>query len=143
MARFLFGNPRLLRNFTILLTTIGTLTWFVLMGCAQSGPDTPASSTNDGRRYTGAFEGVTGRVLASHGHPVVNALVQAKSLDTPSQPIPEIAIVTDGDGRYRWPLRPGRYVISVSAGGYQTASQHIELRKGAAATLDFTLKPGS
>jgi hypothetical protein len=143
MARFLLGSPLLLRNTTILLATIGTLTWFVFMGCAQSGPDTPASSTHDGRRHTGAFEGVTGRVLTSNGHPVVNALVQAKSLDIPSQPIPEIAIVTDGDGRYRWPLRPGRYLISVSARGYQTASQHIELRKGAAATLDFTLEPGS
>jgi hypothetical protein len=86
-------------------------------------------------------EGVEGRVTRPDGEPIVGAFVQARSLDDPAPPIPEIAIVTDEDGRYAWPLEPGRYQISVSSDGYRSARKSVSFRAGEVKTLDFVLQP--
>jgi hypothetical protein len=102
--------------------------------------DSPVSSNSGGGSGTNALEGVKGRVTAPDGSPIVNALVQPKSLDDPSTPIPEIAILTDEDGRYKWRLFPGEYEISVSAEGYQPAIKRATVKAGQAAMLDFKLE---
>ncbi len=85
-------------------------------------------------------QGVEGRITDRHGRPVGGALVTPKSLDEPSPPIPEIAIVSDEEGRYAWRLPPGRYEISVSAEGYRGAAKQAVVRPGEVTRLDFVLE---
>jgi hypothetical protein len=70
-------------------------------------------------------------------------MVQAESLDAPKQAIPELAVMTGKDGGYWWPLRPGRYRLSVAADGYSRLSQEVIVRPGELAQLNFTLKRAS
>jgi hypothetical protein len=85
-------------------------------------------------------QGVEGRITDTQGRPVAGALVVPKSLDEPSPPIPEIAIVSDEQGRYAWRLPPGRYEISVSASGYRGAVKEAVVRAGQVTRLDFVLE---
>lgn len=85
-------------------------------------------------------QGVEGRITDTQGRPVAGALVVPRSLDVPSPPIPEIAIVSDEEGRYAWRLPPGRYEISVSAAGYRGAVKEAVVRAGQVTRLDFVLK---
>lgn len=85
-------------------------------------------------------QGVEGRITDSRGRPIAGALVVPKSLDEPSPPIPEIAIVSDEEGRYAWRLPPGRYQISVSAEGYRGAAKQAVVRPGEVTRLDFVLE---
>ena len=72
---------------------------------------------------------------------MAGALVTPRSLDTPSTPIPEVAVFTDAEGGYRWVLTAGRYRITASAQGYEEASAEIAVPAGGAATLDLELTP--
>lgn len=85
-------------------------------------------------------QGVEGRITDSRGRPIAGALVVPKSLDEPSPPIPEIAIVSDEEGRYAWRLPPGRYQISVSAEGYRGAAKQAVVRPGEVTRVDFVLE---
>lgn len=59
-----------------------------------------------------AAPGVNGRVVDNQNQPVANAFVQVAPIgDTPA--VPELAVFTDADGRFVWPLKPGRYRVSV------------------------------
>jgi hypothetical protein len=84
-------------------------------------------------------EGVTGRITNDDGNAVEGAAVVAASLDPNGPAIPEIAIVSDANGRYEWPLRSGRYELTVVAEGYERASKRVEVSSGKIATLDFVL----
>jgi len=85
-------------------------------------------------------EGVVGRVTTSDDRSVKGAFIQPKSLDYPRQPIPEISILSDGDGRYAWPLFPGKYEISVSVEGCQRVVKHVVVETGQVVKVDFTLQ---
>lgn len=85
-------------------------------------------------------QGVEGRVTDTQGRPIAGALVVPKSLDEPSPPIPEIAVVSDEEGRYAWRLPPGRYQISVSAEGYRGAVKEAVVRAAQVTRLDFALE---
>jgi hypothetical protein len=85
-------------------------------------------------------QGVEERITDSRGRPIAGALVVPKSPDEPSPPIPEIAIVSDEEGRYAWRLPPGRYQISVSAAGYRETAREAVVRAGEVTRLDFVLE---
>ena len=106
--------------------------------CDQESP--VCNSNKSGEPATGITEGVKGRVTASDGRPIADALVEPKSLDEPGRAIPEMAVMTDENGRYEWRLFPGDYLISVSAEGYQAASKKVTVEAQQAATLDFKLE---
>jgi len=103
--------------------------------------DRPVSSTSGGDAGTARVEGIVGQITNSHSRPVVGAFVQPKALDDPSPPIPEIAIVSDSDGRYTWRLFPGTYEISVSAEGYRGVTKQATVKPGQQVSMDFTLEP--
>ncbi len=84
--------------------------------------------------------GVHGRVVSADGKPIVRTMVHAESLDNPKQAIPEIGVLTGKDGGYFWPLRPGRYRLTIKAEGYPPISREVVFRPNEAAPLDFTLK---
>jgi len=86
-------------------------------------------------------EGVAGQITDTVvGRGIARAVVQPKSLDDPSPPIPEIAILSNGEGRYTWRLVPGNYEISVSVAGYKGATKRVTVKARQQATLDFVLE---
>jgi hypothetical protein len=116
---------------------------FILLGSGAFGYgdlDKPVTSSDQGASRPGIASGVVGRVTDPDGRPVEGALIQPRSLVDPSPPIPEIAIVSDGDGRYTWSLFPGTYEISVSAEGYHRARKQVTIKAGQVVTVDFTLE---
>jgi hypothetical protein len=98
-----------------------------------------SSRANAGSQPTSPH-GVSGRVTTADGKPIVRTMVQAESLDNPKQAIPEIGVLTGKDGSYLWPLRPGRYRLTIKAEGYPPVSREVVVRPNEAAHLDFTLK---
>lgn len=114
------------------------------MGC--SDPNRPVSNGGDATGDTKAaepesFEGVEGSVTAPGGKPLAGVSVQPRSLDEPSAAIPEMAVVSEEGGQYRWKLRPGEYEITFALEGYQPASHRVTVRAGEATRLDVELKP--
>jgi hypothetical protein len=55
--------------------------------------------------------------------------------------VPDIAILTRQDGRYRWPLDPGRYRVFIAASGYSASAREVEVSRGKTSILDFVLEP--
>jgi hypothetical protein len=108
--------------------------------CASpSSSDRPVSG-GDGNSTTRQLkEGITGRITNDDGNAVEGAAVVAASLDPSGPAIPELAIVSDANGRYQWPLRAGRYELTVVAEGYQRVSKKVAVSAGEVATLDFVL----
>src|SRR5687767_12949991 len=105
-----------------LLVTIALMA--VLAGCGQGaspgGPSVvPGDQAVSGSPGTAGEPGpsvqgtLSGRVTGVGGAPVVGAVVQPRSLDTPPRAIPEMLVATDQSGSYRWSLQPGRYEITV------------------------------
>lgn len=117
---------------------VGMICVLGILGCANENKDVSSEQTRPGQTIQ---EGLTGRVVDSKGQAVEGAFIQPRSLDKPSPPIPEIAILSDSSGQYMWPLRPGNYEITVSADGYVSATGQVKVRAGAVTTLDFTLNP--
>jgi hypothetical protein len=108
--------------------------------CANpSSPDRPVSGGDGSSTARQLKEGVTGRITNDDGNAVEGAAVVATSLDPSGPAIPEIAIVSDANGRYQWPLRGGRYELTVAAEGYQRVSKKAAVSAGEVATLDFVL----
>ena len=104
--------------------------------------DTPASGqsvSGQGGLHTEIGQGVKGRVMSLTSSPVRNTLIKAKSLDIPAQAVPEIAILTDDDGYYLWPLRPGDYEIKVVIDQNEAASERVTVRPREITRLDFHL----
>jgi hypothetical protein len=102
-------------------------------------PPRPASPAEHRRTGVLLKEGVTGQIQDDKGSAVAEATVLAASLDVDGPAIPEIAIVSDADGRYEWPLRPGRYKLTVAAEGYERGSRRVVVKAGEVARLDFRL----
>ncbi|MFD0200747.1 MULTISPECIES: carboxypeptidase-like regulatory domain-containing protein [Saccharothrix] len=84
-----------------------------VLALAACGGETPSSDA-DTPPPTTAQATVTGVVTDSAGLPVSDALVQPRSLDTPPHPVPELAVLSDQQGRYTWHLTPGRYEFTAT-----------------------------
>jgi Carboxypeptidase regulatory-like domain len=124
---------------------IGLAGFVVLMllglGGVADGDKDRLISSDKGETSTGIIkQGVVGRVTSLDGSPVEGAFIQARSLDVFAPPIPEIAILSDPDGRYTWPLLPGTYELSVTAEGYKPATGRVTVEAAKVATLDVTLE---
>lgn len=102
----------------------------------------PSERISDGAAFggQGLTEGVSGRVVSARSNdPIAGAAVIAKSLDDPPLGIPELGVDTGADGRYEWPLRSGRYAITIRVDGFKSATRVVRFGKGEVATLDFVL----
>ncbi|RAM52450.1 MAG: hypothetical protein C6Y22_05425 [Hapalosiphonaceae cyanobacterium JJU2] len=108
---------------------------------SSSHADNAEIPTSSNNVYTShqKFEGVTGLVTTRDGNPIVNAWIQAKSVDEPSKPIPEIAIITNEAGEYKWPLLPGKYEISVFIDNKPYTAKSVRVKSGQAVTLNFNV----
>jgi hypothetical protein len=84
--------------------------------------------------------GVLGRLLDGNGKPVEGASVGAEVLDANSGPIPEIGVLTDANGDFHWPLRPGRYRLTPYVEGVRIEPQEVRVEAGKATRVTFTVK---
>jgi len=98
-------------------------------GCPQSSSDAPVRDSVGVSDVQQPRGGLTGRVVADDGSPIVGAMIVPRSLQVHGPPIPEMATLSDADGSYVWPLPTGAYEVSVSAAGYQSAVQRTNARR--------------
>lgn len=112
---------------------------------AAAGPQgDPARPVATGARQQAAAqlsEGIRGRLLRSGERPVAGAVIAARSLDRPARPIPEIAIVTDDDGRFQWPLRPGTYRLAALLDGREVATATVTVEPGQVTSIEMFSRP--
>ena len=109
------------------------------MGCAD--PDRPVTNGGDAAAAGSEIsEGVEGRVTATGQKPLAGVSVQPRPLQ-PATAIPEMAVVSEDGGQYRWNLRPGEYEISFALEGYQPATHRVTVRPREVTRLDVELKP--
>lgn len=102
--------------------------------------DAPISNRDDGGGERAAIgQGVQGRITSSSGHAVSGALIRAKSTDSKARSIPDIAILSDKDGKYAWPLQPGKYDLSVAVEGREPLTKTVEVLSDQITELDFVL----
>ena len=105
-------------------------------------PDQPVGSGLAGEKGPARIaEGVVGRLVTPSGDPVAGARITARSLDRPAGPVPEIAILSDTDGRFAWPLRPGRYRLAAVVAGREIAAATAVVEPGRVATLELSGAP--
>lgn len=112
----------------------------LVLGCLD--PDRSVSSGDGaGTERRGIGEGVEGRVTDPDGKPLADVGVQPRSLDRPATAIPELAVVSEPDGQYRWTLEPGEYEMTFSVEGHETATRRVTVRPREVSRLDVTLEP--
>lgn len=81
---------------------------------------------------------IAGQVMTASGAPVADAVVMITS---PSPPHPDIAALTDEQGRYRFDgLIAGRYTLQVNATGYAPRTGAVQARPGEVARLNFVME---
>lgn len=125
---------RLIFLVMILIIVFGALP---MSSCNADNAENPSSNLAYPSQQQ--FQGVTGLVTSRDGHPIANAWIQAKSLDEPSNPIPELVITTNEAGEYQWSLLPGRYEISVLIDSRQQATNLVTVQPGQTAISNFTI----
>ncbi|WP_436638588.1 carboxypeptidase-like regulatory domain-containing protein [Microbaculum sp. FT89] len=85
----------------------------------------------------GLRTGVVGTVRSPAGAPIPGAVIVARSLDTPTKAIPEIAIVTNENGSFAWPLRPGRYELAPMLDGRRGDFRPVAVAPKSVTRLDL------
>jgi hypothetical protein len=80
---------------------------------------------------------IEGRVTTESGEAIPGAVVM---ITGESPPHPDIALLTNGAGRYRFDdLVPGRYFLMVNAEGGGQQIRDVSVEAGQRAQLDFSL----
>lgn len=123
-------------NRTVTLALVATA--LTAAACGQPGPrgETPVTAADhEATAVPGALHGT---VRTRDGQPIPGVMVTATSTDDPQRPVPELAVMTDDQGRYEWPLVPGRYRITVTLSAGEASS---EITVGEHHDLDLTLAP--
>ena len=111
------------------------------VSCAvPNSPSDAVSSADTPEPARSSAEGVTGEIKDDNGRALDGAMIIPKSVEANGPAVPEMAILSDTTGRYRWPLRPGNYDVTVRADGYHDVTQRVTVSPGAVATLDFVLR---
>lgn len=143
------------------LVWLGLIVLGLLAACGAAGggsaddPNAPVTNTSSDPAdpnapvtgFPGQSDGggasvpaIRGRVLDAAGQPVVGVLVLPESTDSPSQAIPEIAVMTNEQGEYQWNLPPGSYTLRFTAEGYTARAEPVTVVVGQPVTLDVTLQ---
>ena len=75
----------------------------------------------------------------ANGAPVALATIGRAAVDS-TAPMTLQAAVTDGDGRYWWPLPSGRWLITASAPGLRESTREVTVGTGEVSVLDLQLQ---
>lgn len=80
---------------------------------------------------------IAGRVVDANGAPVKGATVTVSSA---TQPVSDIASLTDGDGRFRrGGLAPGPYTLTVMSAGHEPQNLDVNVAAGQETGLEVRL----
>jgi len=83
-----------------------------------------------------------GQVENARGVAVTAAHIITVPLGRGAGPVPEIAVLTNGMGRYKTPsLIPGLYRIRVVANGYRVIARDVLVKRRRRSSLNFVLDP--
>ncbi len=104
------------------------------------GPDTAVSGEPGQPGRAGGGGVLQGQVTDSSGKPIAGVMVMPVSTDNPPQAVPEMAVMTNEEGRYEWTLTPGAYTLTFNAEGYAPATQDVNVKPDQPTTLDVTLQ---
>jgi hypothetical protein len=104
------------------------------------GPDAPVSGLpgQPGDAIVGGL--VQGTVVDQGGRPLTHVVITPQSTDTPPQPVPEIAVFTDDQGRYKWSLAPGAYTFTFVHDGYVPLTKAVNVANNHPTPLDVVLQ---
>ena len=130
---------------------IAVLALVLLAACGSDGgtaasPEAPdeapvtgsaGDATGPGPVGRGAVEGV---VRAAGGAAVAGVLIVPVPLDDPAPAVPELAVVTDAGGGYRWDLPGGRYQMRAVRDGTVLGSTDVEVAADVTAPGDIVLR---
>lgn len=110
--------------------------WGAAPGCAQkAGPETTAVATNESAAIPGPVHGV---LRSYDGRAVPDVMITATSLDDPARAVPEIAVMTNADGRFEWPLTPGRYRLSADTETLGHTQVELDVTRDNTAAVELT-----
>jgi hypothetical protein len=121
------------RNAFIVLSGILVLT----AGSAMSAGPVGSITSETGPVAAALDQGIAGTVTNEAGEPIAEVFVQATSLDANSPPIPDIAIMTDAEGRFGWPLRPGAYRLTFILDGREIGEAEAVVEAGHVSDIDL------
>ncbi|MFO1118824.1 MAG: carboxypeptidase-like regulatory domain-containing protein [Rhodospirillales bacterium] len=110
-------------------------------GLRGDGGDQPVAARNLRQAVAQLSEGVAGRLLRPGDRPLAGAVIAARSLDRPARSIPEIAITTNDDGRFQWPLRPGTYRLTAMLDGREVATVTVTVEPGRLTNIEMFSRP--
>lgn len=125
----------------LLAMVIATAPVVAAAGLRGNGVNQPMAVGDRQQAVAQLSEGIKGRLLQSGNRPVARAVIAARSLDRPARPIPEIAITTNDDGRFQWPLRPGTYRLTAMLDGRQIATATVTVEPGQVTTIEMFSRP--
>jgi len=92
-------------------------------------PITPQTQKNRTR--------ITGRITDANGKPLQGARI---TIPKSSARIPEIAYLSDADGKYSISVPPGEYTLAAFADGYAPIEKQVNTRAEAEIELNWTLE---
>jgi Carboxypeptidase regulatory-like domain len=100
--------------------------------------DTPVASPRYAQKSK-LREGIAGIVRSPTGRPVPGLVVFAAPLNARSPlGLPDIAITTDRNGRFEWPLGSGVYILKFLQNGREMARVRAKVRSGRVTTINVT-----
>jgi hypothetical protein len=126
-----------------LLVVLGGLALAVCHAYAETKMDAnqPVSAlVGGGKSGMELNEGVIGTVRDQAGNPLPEVFVQAVPVDPTAGPVPDIAIVTDAEGRYVWPLPPGRYQLSIAPATAASQTKEVVVEAGKRTSVNFLVR---
>jgi len=115
----------------------------VFAGAARASENAETSVSGGSQNMTApaaVFEGIQGKVHTPDGRPLQGVFVQAQPSDPNAGPVPDIAIVTDENGVYRWRLPPGQYTLSVNPENYEAQAAPANVDAGKTTIRDFIVQ---
>lgn len=126
--------------FTHFLILLALLALFAACsGTGLPGPSQPVTSTDPilpAASPNTEPTTIQGLIVDSSNTPLVGARV---SVISGSQPVPEIIVLTDQDGKYTWAVPEGTFTLEVHLDGYVPAQGEVTTTAGQVATLNFQL----
>lgn len=125
-------------DFRVLLILV-TCVYLSTVSCGQGQLQAPVSQAQGDTSLQRISEGVIGQVMSRDGGAIEGAMIVPTPRFRNAPPIPEIAVTTDRDGRYQWPLQPGPYQITVISNGLPEQTLNIEVKENQLSTLNFVL----
>jgi hypothetical protein len=102
-----------------------------------SSPDTPVSSQEMPVTGSKMQEGIVGTVVDESGTPLAGVFVEVTPESSNAGPVPDMAILTDAQGKFEWRLGPGRYVVAVAPQGFRQNWMVVEVRAGRTTSANF------